>query len=67
VLLYNLLFALVTLLPTFTWAPDIVQHRSYLRNQLCGSGTTYACPGKDIPIPRRGQPHVNPAGQLVRD
>lgn len=65
ILAYNALFAFFTLLPGFTWATDIVENRSYLRDQVCGEGTTYACPGKDIPIPRRGQPHVNPAGELV--
>jgi hypothetical protein len=50
-----------------TTAPvqDIVD-RSYLLNGICGPGTTYACPGKDIPIPRPESAHVDPQGQLVK-
>ena len=62
---YNVLFSLTTLYPGFTWSEDIVQRRSYLRDDICGAGTTYACPGKDIPIPRRGGLHVSPEGTLV--
>jgi hypothetical protein len=49
-----------------TTAPvqDIVD-RSYLLNGICGPGTTYACPGKDIPMPRPESAHVDPQGQLV--
>jgi hypothetical protein len=39
--------------------------RSYLLNGICGPGTTYACPGKDIPMPRPESAHVDPQGQLV--
>ena len=43
---------------------DIVD-RSYLMDGICGPGTTYACPGKDVPIPTRGSAHVDPQGKLV--
>jgi hypothetical protein len=46
-------------------AKDVV-NRSYLMDGICGPGTTYACPGKDIPIPRRGTFHVDPQGHLVQ-
>jgi hypothetical protein len=62
---YNVCFGAFTLFPSFRWAEDIVQNRSYLRNEVCGASTTYACPGADIPIPRRGGAHVDPNGQLV--
>jgi hypothetical protein len=62
---YNVCFGAFTLFPSFRWAEDTVQNRSYLRNEVCGSGTTYACPGPDIPIPRRGGAHVDPNGHLV--
>jgi len=44
-LTYNLLFALVSLAPGFRWSSDIVHHRSYLRDGLCGAGTALSCPG----------------------
>jgi hypothetical protein len=34
-----------------TWPTDI-QKRSYLLDGLCGQGTTLACPGEAVPIPR---------------
>ena len=42
-----------------------VLKRSYLMDGICGPGTTYVCPGVDVPIPRPGSAHVNPNGQLV--
>ncbi|HEX9684083.1 MAG TPA: spirocyclase AveC family protein [Acidimicrobiales bacterium] len=45
--------------------PDDILNRSYLVDQFCGEGTTYACSGTDTPIPRRGGLHVTPDGQLV--
>ena len=46
--------------------PQDVQQRSYFTPGLCGEGTSYACPGPDVPIPRRNTSlHVNPDGQLV--
>ncbi len=62
---YSLVLAVISVLPTFTWAHDIVEHQSYLRNELCGEGTSYACPAGDIPIPRIGGAHVDPHGHLV--
>lgn len=64
-LVYNVLFAGISLFPSFRWNADTVNNRSYLRDQLCGPGTTYACPGEDIPIPRVGGAHVDPEGRLV--
>jgi hypothetical protein len=64
-ILYSVPFMLISLLPWFSWSNDIATNRSYLRDQLCGTGTSYACPGKDIPIPRRGGAHVDPEGRLV--
>ncbi|MET4426822.1 hypothetical protein ABIA65_000104 [Mycolicibacterium sp. 624] len=62
---YMLTMVIISVMPTFAWADDIVDNRSYLRNELCGDGTSYACPSADIPIPRIGGAHVNPDGQLV--
>lgn len=33
---------------------------SYLRSQVCGTGTDYACPSDAVPIPRRGSLHITP-------
>jgi hypothetical protein len=65
VFVYNVVFATVTLLPGFTWNADVVQNRSYLRSHVCGEGTAYACPGKDIPVPRIGGAHLDPDGKLI--
>lgn len=46
------------------WPADF-NNRSYLRNELCGAGTTYHCPGPGIPINRPDSVHVGPDGQLV--
>ena len=46
------------------WPADF-DNRSYLRDGMCGAGTTYACPGPDIPINRPGSVHVGPDGSLV--
>lgn len=45
--------------------PKDYEHRSYLTDGYCGTGTQYACPGNDIPIPRGKSAHVGPDGQLV--
>ncbi|MEW6471487.1 MAG: spirocyclase AveC family protein [Actinomycetota bacterium] len=46
--------------------PEDVQKRSYFTTGLCGAGTTYACPGPDVPLPRRNTSlHVDPDGRLV--
>ena len=49
-----------------TWPTDITT-RSYFTNGLCGEGTTYACPGPGVPIPRRGSRHLTPDGSLSMD
>ena len=64
-LVFNVAMAVIGVLPGFTWNSDVVLRRSYLRDGLCGAGTTYACPGVNIPIPRQGRPHVSPEGDLV--
>jgi hypothetical protein len=47
------------------WPKDI-QERSYLTNGLCGAGTSYACPGSQVPNARgTGSLHVGPDGRLV--
>ena len=62
---YNLIFAFISMLPGFTWSSDIVGRRSYLRNQVCGAGTDYACPGTGLPVPTDGGVHISPDGKLV--
>ena len=64
-IVYALTFGVISLLPGFRWAPDIVNNRSYLRSEICGPGTGYACPGADVPIPRRGGAHLDPEGKLI--
>jgi hypothetical protein len=59
---YNLPTNFVALHAT-DWPADISQ-RSYLTNLVCGPGTTYACPGPRIPIPRPNSLHVSPEGRL---
>jgi hypothetical protein len=46
------------------WPQDVVK-RSYLTDGFCGPGTTYACPGPAIPIPRPDSAHVSTDGKLV--
>jgi hypothetical protein len=47
-------------------APADLQHRSYLTTGVCGTGTSYICPGTDVPVPKRGSGHVAPDGSYVR-
>lgn len=62
---YNLVFGLMVLEPGAHWTADVV-NRSYLRGELCGAGTPYACPGADLPLPRGdGASHVDPSGRFV--
>jgi hypothetical protein len=62
---YNLVFGLMVLEPGARWSADAV-NRSYLRGELCGEGTPYACPGADLPLPRgEGGSRVDPSGQFV--
>jgi hypothetical protein len=67
----NAVFAVVYIVPSQffalhagAWPKDIVD-RSYLTDGLCGPGTTYACPGSDVPIPRPRSSHLGPDGNLV--
>lgn len=46
--------------------PEDVTKRSYFTDGICGPGTTYACPGPDTLIPRRGSLHVTPGGGVSR-
>jgi hypothetical protein len=61
--LYSVIWAIFGLYSS-PWPEDITK-RSYLTNTLCGAGTSYACPGPRIPIPRRESVHVSPDGRLV--
>ena len=46
--------------------PEDVYTRSYFTNSLCGPGTSYACPGPNVPIPVRNESiHVGPDGSQV--
>jgi hypothetical protein len=47
-----------------SWPEDITS-RSYFVNGFCDAGTTYACSGASIPIPRPGSARVGPDGGLV--
>jgi Spirocyclase AveC-like len=46
------------------WPKDI-QKRSYLTDGLCGPGTSYACPGANVPIAKRGAAFFDPSGRVV--
>jgi hypothetical protein len=61
-LLYNVPAAISGLYAS-PWPEDITR-RSYFTNGICGSGTTYACSGPAIPIPRPDSLHVTPNGEL---
>lgn len=39
--------------------------RSYLLSGTCGPGTTYACPGPEIPLPVGGSARVTPEGTFI--
>ena len=60
---YNVPIAILSLYQS-SWPADITS-RSYLMDELCGSGTTVACPGPGIPIPRPDSRRVAPDGSLV--
>jgi len=47
------------------WPKDILE-RSYYRSNMCGPGTTYACPGPALPNPRPGSARVGPDGSLIK-
>lgn len=38
---------------------------SYMRDGVCGEGTTYACPSEYVPIPGRDSLHVGPDDPLL--
>lgn len=63
VVTYNVPHA-ITSLYADDW-PAFVDTRSYLTDQLCGPGTGYACPGPDVPIPRRTSAHVDDDGRTL--
>jgi hypothetical protein len=46
------------------WIKDITS-RSYFMNGICGAGTTVACPGQDVPIPRVHSVRLGPDGSVV--
>lgn len=46
------------------WPQDTLE-RSYFTNGICGDGTTYACPGQGVPIPREKSAHLDPHGNLA--
>jgi hypothetical protein len=60
---YNLPMALAGLYSD-PWPTDITS-RSYFTNGICGPGTTYACPGPEVPINRPRSAHLDPGGGLV--
>jgi hypothetical protein len=46
--------------------PKATQEQSYLNPGICGPGTSYACPGEQVAIPRSGaSAHISPAGKVV--
>jgi hypothetical protein len=61
---YNIAYVFIGGLHAGPWPTDI-QYRSYLVDNLCGPGTTYACPGPGVPIPRPGSAHLAPSGELI--
>jgi hypothetical protein len=48
------------------WPKDITSRSYFMDNNICGTGSTYACSGPAIPIPRRTSAHVSPEGTLVK-
>jgi hypothetical protein len=52
-------------LNTTGWPKDI-QQRSYFTNGVCGDGTTYACPSRDVPLNKGTRSlRVGPDGRLI--
>lgn len=45
--------------------PKEITDVSYRNGGMCGPGTSYACPGPGVPIPRRDSAHLGPTGKLV--
>lgn len=50
---------------TFQADPTPEGYPTYLRNDMCGEGTEYACAGPAVPVPLPESGHVNPEGELV--
>ena len=48
-----------------SWPNDIVSRSYLVGGNRCGPGTTYACPGPGVPIPRPSSAHPSPEGELV--
>ena len=47
------------------WAKSVAS-KSYFTNGVCGPGTTYACPGRRIPVALGNDSiHISPSGTLV--
>ena len=46
------------------WPPDMVK-RTYLTNDICGPGTGYACPSREIPMAHKNSIHVGPDGEFI--
>jgi len=46
------------------WPAD-VQKRSYLTDQICGVGTSRACPGPAVPLSRGRSAYLSPDGHLI--
>jgi hypothetical protein len=61
---FNLGWVFVGGLNVGRWPRD-VQQRSYFTNGLCGEGTSYACPGPNVPHFRRGSLTIDPEGNVV--
>jgi len=53
------------------WAMNADTHAkdapSYLRDQICGEETDYACPDELVPIPREGSIHITPDDPRLDD
>lgn len=68
---FNLFFVLLYILPMgivpmqANGFPDDFDDRSYLRSNICGDGTDYACSDGSIPVPLNGSSYVNNEGELV--
>ncbi len=66
----NVSFFLVYNLPLQPFAlhaeewPEVFQERTFMLNEMCGTGTDIACSGTDIPIPREGGFYVTTDGTV---
>jgi hypothetical protein len=64
-LVYNLPGAFIGMYGS-PWPKDITSRSYFMSDKICGEGSTYACSGPGIPIPRRESSHVSPDGTLVK-